>query len=151
MGFAARRLPPAPAGGERFRLELPTDLALVGDAVEAVVDCCRVHGALDGRARFRLRTVTAEAIANAMCYGNRNDPALQVVVAVEVHAERIVLTVTDEGDGFDPAGVRDMADFTDAECHEAVRGRGLYMIRRLADQVGFNDRGNTIWMSLPRH
>lgn len=151
MGFAARRLPAASTGAERFALELPTDLARIGDAVEAVVDCCRAHGPLDGRARFRLRTVAAEAIANAMCYGNRNDPARQVLVAVEVQREHIVLTVTDEGDGFDPSRVRDMADFTDAECHEAIRGRGLFMIRRLADQMGFNERGNTIWMTLPRH
>lgn len=151
MGFAARRLPEAPAGAARFQLELPTDLGQVGDAVEAVVDCCRVHGPLNGRVRFRLRTVAAEAIANAMCYGNRNDPARQVIVEVEVRLEQIVLAVTDEGDGFDPSRVRDMADFTDGECHEATGGRGLFMIRRLAEQVVFNDRGNSIWMTLPRH
>ncbi len=150
-GFAARRLPAVSAGDERFQLELPTNLARVGEAVEAVIDCCRVHGPLDGRARFRLRTVAAEAIANAMCYGNRNDPTRQVIVAVEVGFERIRITVTDEGDGFDPARVRDMADFTEAECHEATSGRGLFMIRRLAEQVGFNERGNAIWMTLPRH
>jgi anti-sigma regulatory factor (Ser/Thr protein kinase) len=151
MGFAARRLPLASAGADRFVLELPSDLARIGEAVEAVVDCCRVHGPLDGRARFRLRTVAAEAIANAMCYGNRNDPARLVTVAVEVHREQILLTVSDEGEGFDPAGVCDMAQLSEAECHEATRGRGLYMIARLAEQVRFNDRGNTIWMTLPRH
>lgn len=151
MGFAARRLPTSSLEAALFQLELPTDLAQVGEAVEAVVDCCRVHGPLDGRARFRVRTVAAEAIVNAMCYGNRNDPSRQVIVDVEVRRDAIVLSVTDEGDGFDPADIRDMADFTDTECHEATRGRGLFMIRRLAAQVAFNERGNTIWMTLPRH
>ncbi|MCL4867297.1 MAG: ATP-binding protein [Gemmatimonadales bacterium] len=29
-------------------------------------------------------------------------------------------------------------------------GRGLFLIRNLADHVEFNDEGNTIWMTLPR-
>ncbi len=148
MGFAARRIPAPSLGAARFELVLPTDLALVGEAVEAVVDCCRAQGPLTGRARFRLRTVTAEAIVNAMTYGNANDPGRRVLVEVEVHHEHIVLAVADEGDGFDHASVRDL---TEVECHEATRGRGLFMIRRLAEQVVFNDRGNTIWMTLPRH
>ena len=73
MGFAARRLPASEAGAQHFQLVLPTDLSQVGDAVEAVVECCRGHGPLTSRVRFRLRTVAAEAIANAMTYGNAND------------------------------------------------------------------------------
>jgi anti-sigma regulatory factor (Ser/Thr protein kinase) len=41
-------------------------------------------------------------------------------------------------------------ELADHECHEATRGRGLFMIRRLAERVTFNERGNTIWMTLHR-
>jgi serine/threonine-protein kinase RsbW len=147
MGFAARRLPATHVGALHFQLVLPTDLSQVGDAVEAVVECCKVQGSLTARVRFRLRTVAAEAIANAMTYGNGNDVQRRVTVDLELAAEHIVLAVTDEGVGFDPAGVPELADH---ECHEATRGRGLFMIRRLAERVTFNERGNTIWMTLPR-
>lgn len=147
-GFAARRLPGPRQGAALFQLMLPTDVARLGDAVEAVVDCCRAQGPLTGRVRFRLRTVAAEAIANAMTYGNRSDPGRHVRVEVEVSLERIVLTVTDEGPGFDHASIRELSA---EECIEATRGRGLFMIRRLAEQVAFNEQGNTIWMTLPRH
>lgn len=147
MGFAARRLPASMSGTQHYQLVLPTDLAQVGEAVEAVVECCRMQSALSSRLRFRLRTVAAEAIANAMTYGNRNDAGRRVTVDVELADERIVLAVTDEGVGFDPADVPELADH---ECHEATRGRGLFMIRRLAERVTFNERGNTIWMTLPR-
>jgi serine/threonine-protein kinase RsbW len=146
MGVAARRLPASEAGAQHFQLVLPTDLSQVGDAVEAVVECCRRQRALSTRVRFRLRTVAAEAIANAMTYGNRNDIGRRVTVDVQLAAEQIILAVTDEGVGFDPAGVPELADH---ECHEATRGRGLFMIRRLAERVTFNERGNTIWMTLP--
>lgn len=147
MGFAARRMPASKAGAQHFQLVLPTDLSQVGEAVEAVVECCGLGGPLSTRLSFRLRTITAEAVANAMCYGNRNDHTRRVTVDLELAEAQIVLAVTDEGVGFDPAAVPEL---TDHECHEATRGRGLFMIRRLAERVTFNERGNTIWMMLPR-
>jgi anti-sigma regulatory factor (Ser/Thr protein kinase) len=148
MGLAARRVPTSDVGALHFQLILPTDLSLVGEAVEAIVECCRAGGAMPSRAKFRVRTVAAEALANAMTYGNANDVSRRVTVDVELVAEQIVLGVTDEGAGFDPGGVPELEDH---ECHEATRGRGLFMIRRLSERVTFNAQGNTIWMTLPRH
>jgi serine/threonine-protein kinase RsbW len=147
MAIAARRLPGSLPGRWAYELVLPTDLTMVGHAVEAVVSCCSVVEPLSSRTRFRLRTVCAEAIANAMSYGNGNDPTRRVIVEVEVAEATIRLAVTDEGPGFDP---RVVPDLTDAAHHDATSGRGLFMIRRLAEQVEFNERGNTIWMTLPR-
>lgn len=147
MGFA---IPPAGRGvsrTDRFQLVLPSDLARVGDAVEAVVTCCAARADVGGRTRFRLCTIVAEAVANAMSYGNGNDPARHVTVDVEVRADAIVIGVSDEGEGFDPESV---AAPDGPACHEATRGRGLFMIRQLAAEVSFNARGNTIWMTLPR-
>jgi serine/threonine-protein kinase RsbW len=136
-----------PGGQDHFSLQLPTDLSQVGQVVDAIAACCFAGHQASNRTRFRLCTVVAEAVVNAMVYGNRNDPSRVVVVEVELHDDRVVVSVTDEGDGFDPASVPDQIDDAaiEAEC-----GRGLYMIRRLADDVAFNDRGNTIWMTLPR-
>ncbi len=146
MGLAARRIGATPGGGVRFELVAPTDLGLVGDIVEAVVDCCRHCGPLSNRARFRIRTVAAEAVANAMLYGNRCDPSLEVTVELSVTASMLVLSVIDQGPGFDPESVPELSE---QECHEAQGGRGLFMIRRLADRVEFSERGNAIWMTLP--
>ena len=148
MAIAARRLPSPLPDRLVYQLVLPTDLALVGHAVEAVVTCCSDGESLSSRTRCRLRTVSAEAIANAMAYGNANDPSRQVTVEVELGNGTIRLAVTDEGSGFDPARVPELDG---ADHHDATRGRGLFLIRRLADRVEFNERGNTIWMTLPRH
>lgn len=148
MGIAARRIPTTTPDEWRYELTLPTNLGQVGEAVEAVVACCADHPPLSSRTRFRIRTVAAEAIANAMCYGNGNDPARRVVVEVHLDPTAIRVRVSDEGCGFDPTRFR---EFSEPESHEATTGRGLFLIRRLADHVEFNARGNTIWMTLPRH
>lgn len=136
-----------PGEADRYRVALPTDLARVGDVVDTVCACCFDTAPPTARTRFRLCTVVAEAVANAMLYGNGGDPARRVTVEVEVAADRLVIAVSDEGDGFNhrvvplPYG---------EESLDATRGRGLFMIHRLADRVEFNERGNTIWMTLPR-
>ena len=136
-----------PGGRDHFSLDLATDVSQIGQVVDAVAACYFAGLAASNRTRFRLCTVVAEAVANAMVYGNRNEPTRRVVVDVELHDDRVIVAVTDEGDGFNPDAVPDPLDdgSLDAEC-----GRGIFMIRRLADAVHFNDRGNTIWMTLPR-
>lgn len=147
MLTAARIGPTDGSGGDQFRVELPTDVTQVGQVVDAVIACCTAGALISTRTQFRLCTVVAEAVANAMVNGNRNDPARRVIVDIQVQSNQIIIGVSDEGDGFDPMAIPDP---THDGVLEATRGRGLFMIRSLADQVAFNDRGNTIWMTLPR-
>ncbi len=149
MTFAVERLPLPDHGRQRFKIVIPTDLAQIGEAVEAVVDCCRAAGVLSPRLHFRLRTVMAEALANAIRYGNDNDPARNVMVEIDVDADAVRLGVTDEGRGFNPDCVPEPC--SEQHHHEWTSGRGLFLIRNLAESVTFNERGNTIWMTLTRH
>jgi serine/threonine-protein kinase RsbW len=136
-----------PGEPDDFRLELETDLSRVGDAVEYICARCLDDAAASARIRFRLCTILAEAIANAMLYGNGGEPDRRVLIDVTQEPERLVIGVTDEGNGFDHSAIPfPLCDDSLA----ATRGRGLFMIHRLADRVTFNDRGNTIWMTLPR-
>jgi serine/threonine-protein kinase RsbW len=137
-----------PVEVEYFELILPSEMRRVGEIVEAVLQGCAARNEIGATTRFRLCTVVAEAVANAIAYGNQHDPARRVLVQVESGADCIRVGVSDEGDGFDPSAVPEP---TDAACHEATRGRGLFMIRQLSADVTFNARGNTIWMTLPRH
>ena len=135
------------AGSGRFRLVLATDLTRIGAVVETVAACALPSPLASRQTNFRLRTILAEAIANAMVYGNQGEPSRLVTIEVELHDDRLVIAVSDEGVGFDPASV---APPTIDDRLGATRGRGLFLIRRLADHVAFNERGNTIWMTLPR-
>jgi serine/threonine-protein kinase RsbW len=128
-------------------VRVPTDLDVVEEAVDLVARHCLASGVPPRAARFVVRVVLCEALANAMTYGNRLDPDKRVDVRVEVDERAVQLFVSDEGDGFDPSGVPDP---TDPLLLDAEDGRGLFLIRQLVDEVRFNDQGNAICMIMHR-
>ena len=135
-------------GGEtetELSLDVPSDLEYVGPAVELIADRLPGGPLSPRRIRFNFRTALAEALANAIAYGNRHDPARLVRVRVEVTRDAVRLHVTDEGRGFDPG---DVPDPTRPEGLEREDGRGLFVLKSLVDQVAFNERGNSVCLTL---
>jgi serine/threonine-protein kinase RsbW len=128
---------------------MPSDVAEVEAAVELVARHCFAGLTPPPTARitFRFRVALAEALANAILRGNQEDPDKSVVIRALLSPDSIRLGVEDEGHGYprEPATAPMLPDSLEDE-----RGRGLFIISQLADQVEFNDRGNTIWMTLPR-
>lgn len=133
--------------GIEIALRVPTALDVVEEAVDLVARHCLASGLTPRAARFNLRVALAEALANAIIYGNRLDPGKTVDVRVVVTPSLLTVHVADQGDGFDPALVPDP---TIPERLEEEDGRGLFLIRQLVDEVRFNDRGNAICMVLRR-
>ena len=145
-----RSEPPPPEAPDRqieISLRVPTDLAVVEEAVDLVARHCLASGIPPRAARFRLRVALCEALSNAIVYGNRMDPSKRVDVMVVVTDTAVSVQVRDEGDGFDPSGIPDP---TSSDRLELSRGRGLFLIRQLVDEVRFNERGNSICMILHR-
>src|SRR5207253_3865958 len=65
-------------------LDVPSDLEYVGPAVELLADQLPGGPLSPRRIRFNFRTAFAEALANAIAYGNHRDPGRLVRVRVEV-------------------------------------------------------------------
>jgi serine/threonine-protein kinase RsbW len=147
--LALLRLPGRPGDGVEyaFALRLPSDVSLVDPAVELFAHHCFAGKNASKHSLFRLRVSLAEALANAIQFGNGSDRLKLVHVHAELHVDHIRLRVQDEGPGFDPAAVPDPRD---PDLLENPCGRGLFIIRHLAEHVEFNEKGNTIWMTLPR-
>jgi len=142
-------VPPLDASDRAVEISLrvPTDLGIIEEAVDIVARHCLASGIPPQAARFNLRVALCEALANAIVYGNRLDPAKQVQVRVVLTPEKLSVQVCDEGDGFDPSEVPDP---TAPDRLEMSVGRGLFLIRQLVDEVRFNDRGNSICMIMHR-
>lgn len=131
----------------RVETRIPSDIGAIEEAVELIVRHCLSGTVVTQRLRFNLCVALSESLANAIICGNLEDPVKWVDVRAELRPETIVVQVTDEGDGFDPASVRDP---TTPEDLEEPCGRGLFLIRSLVDEVRFNPKGNSICLTLRR-
>src|SRR5690349_7935969 len=133
--------------GVLVTLRLPSEVECIEEAVELVTRHCLAGHDTPTSTRFRLQVVLSEALSNAIMRGNREDRAKWVDVRAELGPDAIRLEVTDEGPGFDPAAVPEPIR---PEQLDEANGRGLYLIRKLVDLVQFNERGNSICMTLRR-
>jgi serine/threonine-protein kinase RsbW len=125
---------------ELFTLQLPSQqdsIAQLEVLIEEIADKYQVSE--DTFAN--MMTCLSEAVNNAIMHGNDSDPEKKVIVNAEVDGRRIVWTVADEGPGFDPNHIPDP---TAPENLESLTGRGVFIIKQLADQCVFNDKGNEI-------
>jgi serine/threonine-protein kinase RsbW len=130
---------------EAFAMELRSDLRLIDDAITQLVERCRQYGFTGQRLSLNFRVGVAEALANAMIYGNGRDPRRAVRLEVELSPERVSVLVKDEGPGFDPASVPDPRL---PENLERTGGRGIFLIRHLMDEVDYNECGNCVRLVL---
>ncbi|MDE3164531.1 MAG: ATP-binding protein [Acidobacteriota bacterium] len=84
----------------------------------------------------------SEALANAIIHGNREDPAKKVDICAMCEGEgTLVLVITDQGQGFDPAA---LPDPTAAENLSLTHGRGVFLMSRLMGQVEYRLGGRQI-------
>ncbi len=128
-------------------LTVPADVRFVEEAVELMARHCLSGLAPGQRIGFRVRVLLAEALTNSILFGADGNPARTVRLAAELTDHAIRLQVTDDGPGFDPEVIPDPT--APGGVSKSI-GRGLFLIRSLADQVEFNEQGNTIWMTLQR-
>jgi len=92
----------------------------------------------------KILVATLEAVNNAIKHGNKDNPQKLVDVEIEYDKDEIKITVTDEGEGFDPALIPDP---TMPENIEELSGRGVFLMTKLSDAIKFNGKGNSVTMS----
>lgn len=85
-----------------------------------------------------------EAVNNAIIHGNDRDESKYVKILMTEGEQGVVFSVTDEGQGFDPENVPDPTTEAFIEC---CGGRGVFIIKSLADRVDYQDNGSTVQMS----
>ena len=85
-----------------------------------------------------------EALANAVTHGNQENPEKQVHVACRCSMDgEVLITVRDEGAGFDSRAVPDP---TEEQRLLLTHGRGLHLMRAFMDEVSFEENGTVVRM-----
>ena len=82
-----------------------------------------------------------EAVNNAIVHGNKLDPEKSVTVSCAIDGKSLVFRISDEGPGFD---YENLPDPTAPENIEKPHGRGVFLIRHLADDCVFEDAGRVV-------
>jgi serine/threonine-protein kinase RsbW len=125
------------------RIEFAAKAENISLAEKLIDEACQKHNVHESHYGNILIALT-EAVNNAIHHGNRLDPAKQVSMGYEVKGDKIIFVVSDQGPGFD---FEHLPDPTDPETIEKPHGRGVFLMRALADSVEFSDHGATVAMA----
>ncbi len=129
-----------------LELELPSEVDSLG-RLEEVVDRLAVQAGLDEDTSAGLLLALNEAVTNAIFHGNKQDPAKVVRLVAELFDNRLEITVTDQGHGFDPERLPDPLS---EENLLRQGGRGVFLIRSCCADVRFSDGGRAITLVVDR-
>ncbi len=92
---------------------------------------------------FAVHLALEEAFINAVKHGNKMDPTKEVKIDYSVSPDKVEISITDGGAGFNPESVPDPRVGKNLYM---VEGRGLLLIRSYMDAIQFNQQGNSIYM-----
>jgi serine/threonine-protein kinase RsbW len=124
---------------------MPSRKGAIAGTVERVLEAAQPAG-LDDDQRLDLSVAVAEALSNAAVHGNRLRPGSLVTITVAVvPGRRVRVEVKDSGGGFDASRLHDP---TEPNQLLTPSGRGVFLMRRLVDEVEFLPPGNRICLTL---
>lgn len=87
---------------------------------------------------------TIEAVTNAIVHGNENNPDKLVHISVDSDGRSVKVKVADEGKGFN---VNVVPDPTKPDLIEKPDGRGIFLMKNLADKVKFDKNGSVVTLT----
>ena len=120
--------------------DLPSTRTAVEPVCQELLEAVRIRG-FDAQELFGVHLAMEEAFMNAIQHGNMGDAEKRIFVESLITPEKIDISITDEGTGFDPDGLPDPRKGNNLyKCS----GRGVLLIRAYMDVVEYNDRGNCV-------
>jgi serine/threonine-protein kinase RsbW len=124
-----------------FTLQLASKIESIS-LLESFIDDLSAKYNFSDEVYANVLTCLSEATINAIVHGNGENADKTVYINLEIiENKRLVFNISDEGNGFD---FNNIPDPTDAKNLENLSGRGVFIIKKLADQCIFNSKGNEL-------
>lgn|SRR5690554_1520638 len=114
-----------------------SNISLVEKLIDELSQQYSFHSDVYGK----LLLAVVEGVNNAIVHGNKLVSEKKVTISYEVESNRISFTIRDEGQGFDHTL---LPDPTTPENIERTHGRGVFLMKHLADELAFSDKGNEV-------
>ncbi len=109
--------------------------------IEKIIDEVSEEAKISSEVYGKILIATIEAVNNSIVHGNCQDDSKSVKVDFKVTENYISIFIEDEGPGFNFYNVPDP---TIPENIENIHGRGVYLMKHLADDVIFHGKGNRV-------
>ncbi len=125
------------------QVKIPSDMSNIFRA-ENLVDRLAEDLNISDITYGNISVCVVEAVSNAIFHGNKNDVTKIVLLSYKYDDGTLIFTIVDEGKGFD---LDKVADPTLPENLENFKGRGVFLIKHLADDVEYSDNGSMLTLT----
>lgn len=123
------------------RMSLPLELSSINHVERFVQDLVTEFKVCQKRYSDILVSVSA-AVSNAIRYGHKEHSARLVYIECNLlENANLKFVISDSGNGFD---FNNVPDPTDPNSDEQGGGRGIYLMRKLADKCTFKNNGSEV-------
>ena len=112
--------------------------------IESFIDNAKDRFNLNDDIYGNIMISVTESVNNAIVHGNKKDKEKNVKISLSLDEGIIKFKIADQGAGFDYAS---LPDPTAPENIEKPGGRGIFLMRHLADEIYFEDNGRTVELS----
>jgi serine/threonine-protein kinase RsbW len=111
--------------------------------IENLIDETSVELSLVADLYGNLLIATIEAVTNAIVHGNKLDESKNVKIVISLSGNKLCVQISDEGRGFSYDSIPDP---TKPDNVEKPDGRGIFLMKNLADFIEFERNGAVVNM-----
>ena len=109
--------------------------------IESFIDNAKDQYNIDDDIYGNIMIAVTESVNNAIKHGNELQGSKNVTIFLNLEQDIITFTIQDQGSGFD---YQNLPDPTAPENLDKPGGRGIFLMRHLADEVKFKDEGRQV-------
>ena len=109
--------------------------------IESFIDNAKDKFNLNDDIYGNIMISVTESVNNAIIHGNKKDKDKNVKITLSLNEGMIKVIMSDEGDGFD---YNNLEDPTAPENISKPSGRGIFLMKHLADEVAFLKKGSIV-------
>jgi len=109
--------------------------------IESFIDNAKEKYLIDDDIYGNIMIAVTESVNNAIRHGNSGETTKNVFLSLNLHENMVVFIIEDQGQGFD---YQNLPDPTAPENLGKPGGRGIFLMKNLADEVKFREQGRIV-------
>ncbi|CAB1065333.1 Serine phosphatase RsbU, regulator of sigma subunit [Olavius sp. associated proteobacterium Delta 1] len=129
---------PEATGGPKLELTIPNRLS-ENARVKEHFDTFAEHYGIPDQTRLKMHVVIDELLMNIISYAYLDDERHDICIKVELSADRLKVSMVDDGIPFNPLGIE--TPDTELSLEERkIGGLGIHLVRKMMDRVSYRRR-----------